>query len=91
MRTIWKFPLAVEAFQKIDMPKGAEVLTVQPQGDQACIWAILNPKAATTPRGFWIYGTGHDIEPEMEKHLGRYVGTFQIRGYVWHVFEHDYE
>lgn len=91
MKTIWKFPLAVDVFQKIDMPKGAEVLTVQPQGDRACIWAMLDPTADTTRRGFWIFGTGHDIEGEVLERMGRYVGTFQIRGFVWHVFEHDYD
>jgi len=45
MKTIWKFPLAVDGFQKIDMPKGAEVLTVQTQGERACLWVKLDPSA----------------------------------------------
>lgn len=90
MRTIWKFPLAVEDFQKIEMPKGAEVLTVQTQNESLCIWAILNPSANTTElRGFWVLGTGNPVVHE--DHIGRYVGTAQLRGFVWHVFEHDYD
>lgn len=29
MKTIWKFPLAVTDSQRIGMPSGAEILTVQ--------------------------------------------------------------
>lgn len=90
MKTIWKFPLAVTDFQKVDMPLGAKVLAVQPQGDQVCLWALVDPAAENDRRGFWIHGTGHPIEHE--KHLGAYIGTFQLRGgaLVFHVFEHTY-
>ena len=91
MKVIWKFPLAVETFQKIDMPSGSEVLTAQTQnGDRAFIWALVNPGNEKEKRGFWILPTGGDIEKEHADLLGRYVGTFQVPPYVWHVFEHKY-
>lgn len=91
MITIWKFPLAVTDFQKIDMPKGAQVLTVQRQGEQACIWALVDTDKEYDVRGFWIFGTGNPIEHS--DRLGRYVGTFQALGgaLIWHVFEHEFD
>lgn len=90
MKTIWKFPLAVTDFQKIEMPKGAKVLAVQPQHDQVCLWAMVEPTNDKEERGFWIHGTGHQLK--YAKHLGDHVGTFQLRdgALVFHVFEHVY-
>jgi hypothetical protein len=86
MKTIWKFPLALVSPYQITMPKGAEILTVQRQGDAACIWAIVDPNADRERRVFEVFGTGqpmHDgIGVERE-----YVNTFQQGPYVWHVFE----
>lgn len=88
MKTIWKFPLPVTDFQKIEMPKGAEVLSAQVQGVSLCLWAMVDPEAETELRGFWIIGTGHPIEHE--KNLGRFIGTTQMYNgsLIWHVFEH---
>ena len=69
------------------MPKGAEVLTVQTQGkaERPELWALVNPDAATEPRTFRTYGTGHPIDHDP----GRYVATYQLHGggLVFHVFE----
>jgi len=92
MRTIWKFPLAVADFQTVDMPIGAEVLAVQPQREQVCLWAKVDPSRDKERRGFWIIGTGHPIEDDRERNIGRHVGTFQLHGgaLVFHVFEAVY-
>lgn len=82
MKEIWKFPIEMGA-NKIEMPNGAVVLTVQLQNDIPCLWAIVNPEEASNTRVFHIHGTGHPLEVAPRD----YVGTFQQGPFVWHVFE----
>jgi hypothetical protein len=91
VKTIWKFPLSMTTFQKIDMPRGAQLLSVQPQSGNVCLWALVDPTADKTPTGVWIHGTGHELDTD--KHLGRHISTFQLDGgsLVFHAFEHNYD
>jgi hypothetical protein len=68
------------------MPKGAEILTVQRQGNMACIWAIVDPNADRERRVFEVFGTGQSMHDDMGVER-EYVNTFQQGPYVWHVFE----
>lgn len=86
MKTIWKFPLQIIDTQTIEMPIGAEILCVQMQGSDPCLWAIVNdhesiPKMNITIR---TYGIGHPIDSIKEQ----YIGTYQsLSGQlVFHVF-----
>ena len=50
MKTIFKKTLFLDkGTQDVEFPKGAEILTAQMQNGQACIWAIVDPKAALKP------------------------------------------
>lgn len=84
MKTIYKYKLQ-PGRTVLDMPDGAKVLTVQTQGDDVCLWALVEPNKPTTRRFFDVYGTGH----QMPADPGAYVATFQMGGsaLVWHVFE----
>ena len=84
-KAIWKFPLGRLSDQVVLMPRGAEILTTQMQGDEICIWALVDlGEKANERRGIQIYGTGHTIyNPENKV----YIGTVQTPPYVWHVFE----
>ena len=86
MRSIWKFPLPVGDFVAISMPAGARVLTVQTQGINACLWALVDTDAPRETRRFRVFGTGHPVEGV---EVDSYVGTIQQLGgaLVWHVFE----
>jgi hypothetical protein len=83
--TIWKFPLRVTDEQAVDMPIGAEILSVQTQHDIPCIWALVNPKIKSRPRVFNIFGTGHEVPAEKLK----FVGSFQVADEdgAFHLFE----
>lgn len=88
MTTIWKFLLRLEDSQRIEMPSGAEILTVQLQDQQPCLWAVVDvfDGSLTEMRTIEIHGTGNPIEngtiiPR------RYIATFQQPPFVWHVFE----
>lgn len=81
MKTIWKFT----ATEIVDMPEGAEILTVQMQGEDICLWAKVDPTTGSwTKRRFLCLGTGHEIPDENLK----YIGTIQtVDRFVWHIFE----
>lgn len=69
----------------LDLPKGAEPLTVAFQQDQLFMWAKVDPLAERTKREFRVYGTGHDM-PDGFDHA--YIGTAHTDdGLVFHAFE----
>lgn len=84
MKTIYKYPVPVADSFSIFLPKGAEILTVQTQGEGAYVWAIVEPGGGVRKRDFCLRGTGHPLGD-----VGRYIGTFQLRGgsIVFHLFE----
>jgi hypothetical protein len=97
MNTIWKFPLEITDEQVIQLPAGAELLTVTAlwvpvpvkgvPGERPCLWALVDDECEPTPREIRIYGTGHAIKVDLSKY--KYVGTFQVLNgsFVGHVFE----
>lgn len=82
---IFKYPLSITDEQTIGMPIGSEILTVQTQNGNPCLWALVNPGNAPEKRAINIYGTGNEIA----MHPGHCIGTFQVHGgsLVFHVFE----
>ena len=87
MKTIWKFPiLEPHEYNEIEMPEGADVLTVQMQGKTMCLWAIVDPEAPKVPRMFNVCGTGNSMLEHVQR---RYIGTIQMHGgqYIFHIFE----
>lgn len=82
--TVWKFPIPVNDTVTIPMPIGAEVLSVQLQHDDACVWARVDREMPMEPRRFHWRGTGHPADG-----LGRFVGTILVHGgeLVFHLFE----
>jgi len=88
MKTIWKFQFEVDDNIEIEMPMGAEILTVGIQHGIPCLWALVDTEKDKIKRKFELYGTGH---PVSERHK-KYIGTFQTReGYlVFHLFEQSF-
>ena len=86
-RSIWKYEFKVTDSFSIDMPKDAEVLCVQVQGNRPVMWAVVDPKEPTEPRKFRVHGTGHPILTDKIN----YIGTIQEAGgsLIWHVFESE--
>jgi hypothetical protein len=85
MQTIWKYPIA-PGHVKLILPEGAEILCVQVQGEEVCLWAKVDTDKTPTERRILTYGTGHDME---ENVIHRYIGTFQLMGglLIFHSFE----
>ena len=84
MIAIWKFPLEVKPSQTIEMPIGADLLYVDQQNGQLCLWASVDTEVPTEKVTFRVYGTGQEIKGEEGLH---YLGTTLAQGFVWHVFE----
>jgi hypothetical protein len=85
-RAIWKFPIPSCTEFTGEVPEGHfEVLTVQMQGAQPCMWAIVNPTQRKILRKFRIVATGEEFE---KTEWLVYLGTFQPGdGLVFHLFE----
>ena len=86
MTTIYKYPIEIADSQIVSMPRGAKILTVQVQREQAYLWAMVDLGEHVVNRTILIYGTGHAIH--ITEYLA-YVGTIQMAGgnLVWHVFD----
>ncbi len=83
---IWKYQIPVKDEFKIEMPSGAQVLTVDTQSNQPCIWVMVDPNALEEFRPFRLVGTGH---PCNDVSADQYIGTFQVSGgaLVFHLFD----
>ncbi len=82
-RTIWKYDLSVTDEVELTIPRGAQILTVQTQGELPQLWVLVQPENETEIRRFFTFGTGHPFTG------GLYVGTYQLNNgvLVLHVFE----
>lgn len=82
-QTIWKTPLESDGL--VNLPLGAEVLSVQMQDESPTIWTLVDPAAEKVPTRLGVYGTGHPIPDNP----GRFIGTFQMEGgaLVFHLFQ----
>ncbi len=86
VKTIWKFAMNY-VDQMVEMPEGADILSLQIQNGLPFIWAVVDTDHRRVPRQFRVYGTGHQL-PDPCTHL-QHVGTFLVEnlGEVWHMFE----
>ena len=92
MKTVHKYPVEITDEFWVEMPAGAEVLTVQVltvqvQQGEPFLWAKVDTAAPYRPHGFRLIGTGLPAGDDP----GRYVGSFQLEGgtLVFHLFTWD--
>jgi hypothetical protein len=85
MKTIYKYKIFPHS--ELDLPLGAEFLSVQTQHGEAVAWFLVDDtiNRKMKRRVFNSYGTGHPVPDNP----GRYLGTFQLNGgaLVFHFFE----
>jgi len=84
---IWKYEISPDRTE-VDLPSGAEILSVQVQRGVVCMWALVNTQNKTERRYFEIFGTGNKVPVDMGI-FRKFIGTFQIDGenLVFHLFE----
>lgn len=88
-KTIYKYNLKVMGRQTIELPIGAEILTIQSQYENPCLWALVDPENTDSKsRVIEMFGTGHPVGYDMGVSR-KYISTFQLNGgqLVFHVFE----
>ena len=83
MKTIYKYPLEITDEQTVSMPIGAQVLSAQMQGNNLCIWALVDSDNFNCDRRVRIFGTGNTVVLDDN---WKFVGSVQERIFVWHIF-----
>jgi hypothetical protein len=89
-RVIYKYPFEVTDTFELELHEGHEILCIQTQGDQPCMWVLCNPEKPKMQYVFDCIGTGHPIADNAVRH---YVGTFQMYEgkLVFHIFKAYYQ
>lgn len=89
-QTIWKFETPFESKFSLQLPKGAEILSVQQDQKTKipCIWTLVYPENEKEERTFELFGSGHLIYNDMGINR-KYLGTYQYQKgeFVGHLFE----
>ena len=85
MIAIHKQVLKIKDEQLIELPIGAEILSVGNQYGNISIWYKCNIEADKIMRKIYIRGTGHKFSGGEHRFIG---SVLMINGdLVWHVFE----
>jgi hypothetical protein len=90
MQQVWKYELSIHKLQPndlitIQLPVGADILTVHEQHGSICLWALVNTNATKIERTFRIAGTGHNLANGNFKYIG--TAFLEDGALVFHVFE----
>jgi len=86
MKVIHKFPIEMANAQLISMPLESEILSVDIQNNIICLWALCSYGACKMhERKILIFGTGSNTS-DLDSFV-RFIGTVQLNGFVWHIFE----
>lgn len=88
MITIHKYDVPEEDYFELELPVGAQILTVQDQFGKPYIWILKDTEQILEMRYFKLIGTGHNFKSSLRK-IKQYIGTFQLVGgaLVLHLFE----
>lgn len=83
---IYKYVIDLTDVQTFRVPYGFQPLSAQFQGDDLCIWAMVNEQNHDMEsKTVTIIGTGNKIG----EGPGLFIDTVQKNGFVWHVFIKD--
>lgn len=86
-KEIWKYRLSVSMAQTLEMPAGAELLSVHMQYEVPCLWAIVEVTAPTAQRQIIMEATGDLLG--LKTSPDNFIGTVLMAGgqFVWHFFD----
>lgn len=88
VKTIWKYQLAIRDVQKLQIPSGATLLSVQFHHSyhhrELCAWFVLDPEMKPEERTFRIFNTGMPVENAESL---TYLNTVQDGDSIRHIFE----
>lgn len=88
MITVYKYEIKSD-FHEVDLPRGAEILSVQFQGKSLFLWAKVDNSVQTEKRSFHVFSTGGRIGKSESRRM-KFIGTAHTEsGLVFHVFESE--
>lgn len=83
---VWKFELYLgESSRTLEVPGGWVPLSIQWQGDQLYLWALVAPDSMKVSRTIRCFGTGQGLTGPGGSLS--YIDTVQDDSLVWHFFE----
>jgi hypothetical protein len=89
---IYKYQLETTDTQRLQLPIGAKILSLQVQRGIPCILCLVNETNTEMKiRTFEIYGTGDKIPSDiLNETLYKFIGTYQLQNgsLVFHCFEY---
>lgn len=85
MKTIWTTTIDIDDVVFVKMPALSEPISVGVQNGEPVIWwYVPDTEHPKIHMELIIIGTGHPITVELEDY--KFIGTFQIGGFVGHLF-----
>lgn len=86
IRMVFKYLLPLLDEFTLELPEGAQLLSVLAQRDEPMLWALVDANAPPKVRSFFFRGTRRAIALPSASYC--YVGTIQLHGgHVVHLFE----
>jgi hypothetical protein len=81
---VFKYPLALERGQTIQIPEKHHVLSVglDPSGFM-CLWALVRPESPPVGVRVLLVGTGHPVFSVDVLEM-RFLGTVRDGSFMWH-------
>lgn len=87
IKTIYKYDLMMLDVQVVQLPIGAEILTIQEQYEEPKLWVLVDPNQGIKESiVIEMLGTGHHFDGSRKR---QYINTFQLQGgsLVFHCFK----
>lgn len=87
MKMIWKYEVPDGQPTIIQMPKDAQILSIQPQGEKSMIWALVDIEQPKVKRAIYCSLTGSNVYVRSTKF--EFIGTCQFDDgeFVAHYFD----
>lgn len=85
MKTIWKFPIAVETSPTIEAPGLGPTVMVGSQDNEWMVWCEVDTTGPVRSREFRVVGTGHPLPAENEGFM--HAGSWLDGPFVWHLYQ----
>lgn len=82
---IYKYPIEITDYQRLQVPMRSEFLSAQFQGDIPCLWILVDTESEPVNIELLIIGTGNPVPDNIGDYS--FMNTLQDpRGFVWHLF-----
>ena len=87
MNKIFKYELQTIPFQRIEMPKGAQILSIQNQNSNPRLWALVDTDADVEDRFIKMFSTGEEMNEGNSNLIHISTVQFWNGDLVFHFFE----